>query len=253
MKKLLLLGLVVLGTACQKNYYLDDLNEANETIEQLEITIADLRIELADANEVVVMQTILLDKAKEDLDNLQAEYTYVNESQSAFIHELNAKIEGYLTTIAELEAELVELNAYTQGVLENYTHDVVSLKAQIKALQDEIDSYVPEIVEVIKEIEVIVEVEKIVTKYESVGVQAISYYDDHAIVLLSDGQMIQVDYVLPAPCNDAIFRKIGPNNAIQLKDENGNTVFSAWIVGNEEATNDELIAHAESQGYTVCV
>ena len=165
MRKLLLLGLVVLGTACQKNYYLDDLNEANETIEQLEATIADLRIEIADANEVVSTQNTLLIKAQEDLDNLQAEYTYVNESQSAFIHELNAKIEEYITTIAELEAELVELNAYTQQVLENYTYEVISLRAQITELQAEIAAYEPEIVEVIKEVQVIVEVEKVVIEY----------------------------------------------------------------------------------------
>ena len=145
MRKLLLIGLVALGVACQKDYYLQDLNDANARIEALQGQLNDLSVELQKSVDEVRVTAEALAEANETISNLTIEledvidnFTFVNESQSNFIHELNARIVELETIISELNADILVLEGKLADALEQDELDVElieSLTNQIAVLE----------------------------------------------------------------------------------------------------------------------
>ena len=120
MKKVLLTLVVALGltTACQKDYYLQDLNDANARIEALQGQLNDLSVELqksiadnnAKAEELAALETQILDL------NIEIE-----QLVALNLHK-DAQIEGLLEKIDTLSIEIESLNgqiADLQNLLAN--------------------------------------------------------------------------------------------------------------------------------------
>jgi len=143
MRKLLLaLGFVGALTACTKTV--------------TEEVIVEKIVEVVDTAEIERLQGVI-NGLNETLAELQAEYTYVNESQSAFIHELNAQIE-------DLQAELAEAldNSADEALINELNAELLRLEqALVEAEAEVIIEYVEVEVETI--VETIVEVERTVT------------------------------------------------------------------------------------------
>ena len=143
----LMLGTLVVG--CQKDYYLDDLQAAQEEITRLKTTVKGLQNNLDSAEYQNSNLLAQLNAASDALSTAQG----VNIELTANINTLSDIISDLETQINELNTEINNLSANDQA-----NQDVIaSLNEEIAALQTEIDNYEPVIVEVIREVEVIVE------------------------------------------------------------------------------------------------
>ena len=143
----LMLGTLVVG--CQKDYYLDDLQAAQEEITRLKTTVKGLQNNLDNAEYQNSNLLAQLNAASDALSTAQG----VNIELTANINTLSDIISDLETQINELNTEINNLSANDQA-----NQDIIaSLNEEIAALQTEIDNYEPVIVEVIREVEVIVE------------------------------------------------------------------------------------------------
>ena len=114
MKNFILILLLAVGfTACQKDYYLDDLREAEQTIEGLEGQIAQLTSELSTSNANNLQLTNDLAAAHQTigdltdaLTNLSNEYADLQEVAL----DLGLTIEELLAIIEELQSRLIDAN-----------------------------------------------------------------------------------------------------------------------------------------------
>ena len=137
MKKVLLIIAVVLGvTACQKDFYLDDLNAANDQIAQFESIVAahgeanaSLTAEISSLTTEIASLTASLTEAEGLNADLVAQAVVLNDE----IVDLNQKITDGEGNLAALEVEFAEAVA-------DYTITVDGLKGDVGALSDEITS-----------------------------------------------------------------------------------------------------------------
>ena len=121
MRKLLLVVAVALGvTACQKDYYLDDLNEAERQIEKLQSinsdltnrlnadksTIADLQVDITVLNDELTDAQAVIDSTTNELGQVSIELATTQASLTLAIDEVDS-LQIELTTISnELESAL---------------------------------------------------------------------------------------------------------------------------------------------------
>ena len=200
---LLTIGLAL--TSCQKDYYLDDLNEAQAEIARLENNISSLQSALTTAQAEETRLEALLYTATQDLEQsrqAQINLGNINGELNATIASLNAQIADLMAQLSGMRSELSEAQADLTAAQQNNQANVDALNSRIASLQAEISSIEPEIVTVIEYVDRIVYVtqtetpaprpqmgneEGVNNSYISVGTQAF-YTSPDSPILLPEGQ-----------------------------------------------------------------
>ena len=206
--KTLLLSTVLIMASCQKDYYLEDLNEANQTIEELEITIQTLLAQGdVDAKEINKLQEEVeaLHVEVGNLMNELMEQGLINEALTLEISELKAKIEVYQDNCAALENEITQLQndltskditiseyiTLISDLEDDLAFEKNNIKTIIEYVQVEVERvvtqtqvvHVIEEVIVVEEVEVIVEVEnQVEVEVEEIAIPAVEEEEEAVVI-----------------------------------------------------------------------
>ena len=142
---------------CQKDYYLDDLREAEEQIELLQSSINGLQADITEAN---ALNTTLTNQLSQAANDLETSYQ-ANIALGNINGELNSDINTLIGRLQDAHAEIDRLNAEINLLNASSTNSITILQDQVNNLQSTIDSYVPIVEEVIVEVERIVYIDRV--------------------------------------------------------------------------------------------
>ena len=167
--KTLLLSTVLIMASCQKDYYLEDLNDANAQIEVLESTIQSLLAQGdVDAEEIKTLNNQIID-LENNLDIINQELidqNLINDDLQAIIDGYMIELEDNAILIEELKAEIIEL----QKELATQGSDITKYIDQIADLEDELAEAKANVRTIIEYVEVIVTETQVVTEVQMVEV-----------------------------------------------------------------------------------
>ncbi len=128
MRRLLLITILLL-TACQKDYYLEDLNEANKQIELL----------TSQKNDALDRVDLLEDNLQQERASV-SELLNIKEIYEIQFQDLVDELNGLVNHIDTLETTISNLELELQNLNEDSLSNIEDLNSQISALEDEIAS-----------------------------------------------------------------------------------------------------------------
>ena len=167
--KTLLLSTVLIMASCQKDYYLEDLNDANAQIEVLESTIQSLLAQGdVDAEEIKTLNNQIID-LENNLDIINQELidqNLINDDLQAIIDGYMIELEDNAILIEELKAEIIEL----QKELATQGSDMTKYINEIADLEDALAEAKANVRTIIEYVEVIVTETQVVTEVQMVEV-----------------------------------------------------------------------------------
>ena len=257
-KSILLIAGLIAMTSCQKDYYLDDLNDAEAQINYLNNVVRNLESQIntleAQANADAIHIADLTESlriARLSIRNLTNANTALGEQITA--HE--TEIARLLALLAELNDQLDELRSELVTMRSNADasqEEINRLSTQIVNLETTIDNFVPEIIEVIREVETIVYVEnqredRVVRIIAQTGADVINA---HQVRFRTDedSTFTEVEFLL---LSDALIN----GHAFEIRDPATGTVYTATnarlvpTAGNNYANIVfTIISHGFTQG-----
>ena len=149
---ILLIGLLI-AVSCQKDFYLEDLNDANANIAQLQSINEALSAELKDAIAQGDATALLLADAEATIVGLNESILDLNIDND----ELNATIEGLTSEIASINSEIALLISERDSLLGQAELDVAKIE-ELNAEIAELEAREPEvIIEYITVVETVIE------------------------------------------------------------------------------------------------
>ena len=161
--KTLLLSTVLIMASCQKDYYLEDLNDANAQIEVLESTIQSLLAQGdVDAKEIETLnnEIIVLENNLDIINQELIDQNLINDDLQAIIDGYMIELEDNAILIEELKAEIIAL----QEELSAQGSDITKYIDQIADLEDELAEAKANVRTIIEYVEVIVTETQVVTE-----------------------------------------------------------------------------------------
>ncbi len=151
MKNLLLLFTVgALFIACQKDYYLEDLQNAESQIERLNSTVSDLNSKLNDANADITSLNSEVAGLLQDLTIANSTIESLEGDKQGLTDEvavLEAEAMALVDNIESLSSELANANQSSADTIEGLEDTIVDLEAEILSLNirvNDLQSQLPE-------------------------------------------------------------------------------------------------------------